>query len=172
MAGRQNQIFCAFALVGSDHAQVRQHALVDVHHHARHQPLRQGQDQRARLRNIGNGRDVGGCVIGRQDALFLFLGDKRHQLAIRGLEYLVLGVLPFDHAGGGDTPHVRLRCAHEIHFVQQMGHGFFGGIAAVELQLSDRRIHGFHFSRQGLCGHGKERSAEKRCQECFAGLHI
>ncbi|MCY1431717.1 hypothetical protein D9M71_476930 [compost metagenome] len=146
----QEQILAALALVRADDTQVLENALVHVHHHAGHQPFRQGQYQRAGLLQVGEGGDIRRGEVGGEDALLLFLGDVGSHLTIRDLEDVGLGILPLDNPGRGNAPHVRLGRTHEVHLVQQMAHGLLGRVATIELQLADCGIDRFHLARQHL----------------------
>ncbi|MOA02873.1 hypothetical protein D3C78_1223480 [compost metagenome] len=169
---RQEQVLAALPLVRADHAQVFEHALVHVHHHARHQPLGQGQHQRTGLRQVSEGRDVRRREVGSEDALLLLLGDVGNQLAVAHLEDIVLRVLPLDHPGGGDAPQVSLGGPHQVHLAEQVVHGLLRRVTAIEFQFADRGIDGFHLARRHLGRHRQQRAADRSGKQFLGERHI
>ncbi|MNP51755.1 hypothetical protein D3C76_1461000 [compost metagenome] len=93
-------------------------------------------------------------------------------MAVAHLEDIVLRVLPLDHPGGGDAPQVSLGGPHQVHLAEQVVHGLLRRVTAIEFQLADRGIDGFHLARRHLGRHRQQRAADRSGKQFLGERHI
>lgn len=140
MAGWQNEVLVALALIGADDSQVRQNPLPVVEDHASHEPGRNLDDHRPALLKIDERGDVGCRVVRRENSEFLREVQIGQHLAALRLEDVEMRPPPFVEAHCGDTPQIRLGRPLKIHLVVKLPDRRLGRIAALEGEFADAGI--------------------------------